>query len=219
MFNNKSNQIMKRVFSFLVISAFAASTFAQLYIGGELSFYTSKNKSKIGGNTSDGNSSYAFKISPEGYYYFSDNLAFGAGISYTHSGDKQASYTNNGYTLRNYKTINNEFSFSPFVRYDAISVSKVKIFLKAGLGVGFGNEKYKYDGGSTDGNKAFDFNIGIRPGIAYELNEKFEIDAILGYGLLFDHYVIKDPNDDKLITNSFGLGVATGLSFGLHYKL
>ena len=63
------------------------------------------------------------------------------------------------------------------------------------------------------------FSLGIAPGAYYYITPKIALECKFGW-FGFRSYVEKQDNDDKDITNDFGLNInSSSLSFGFTYTL
>lgn len=106
-----------------------------------------------------------------------------------------------GYTLQSPEDSDADskstISVNPYARYKLLKAGNFSLFLDGGL---------KYE--SAD--EANDWNIAIRPGAAYSINENFSVVAHLGDGLIY-------RGGDSKSQNGFALDVDNGLSFGLYY--
>lgn len=139
----------------------------------------------------DGESTTSWSVLPEIGYTLDDSWAVGTVIGYGESGDDDDKV----------KT----FEISPYVRYTAAKFSKVNVFLDGGV---------SYVNVDNAGAKAYGFEVGIKPGVAVNLDEKLSFVAHVGF-LGYDY--AKAKGADKGV-NSFGFSLDNSLSFGLYYN-
>lgn len=178
---------MKKIMMTLAALAVAATMNAQVYVGGGVGFSTASN---------DGNSTTSFKIIPEIGYNLDENLAVGISFGYAQNETK----------LNGVKTTNKEFEISPYLRYTFLKLDRVNVFFDGGL---------TYNHQDNAGTKINSFGIGIKPGVAVNLNEKLSFVAHVGF-LGYENDKVK--GDDKS-ANTFGLDLSgNNLSFGVYYN-
>ncbi|WP_300726826.1 outer membrane beta-barrel protein [uncultured Bacteroides sp.] len=134
----------------------------------------------------------SFSISPEIGYNLSDKWAVGGQLIYAHA------HQDEGLKV-------NSFAIAPYARFTYYQNKVVDLFLDMGLGIS--STKVKHQDSETG------FEIGIKPGIAINLNNQFSIVAKVGFAGYRDDYYISSPS------NGFGVGVdSQNISFGLFYK-
>jgi len=94
------------------------------------------------------------------------------------------------------------FGINPYARYYACTADKFSFYLQGG---------FHYTSGKTEDADAFNnWGINIKPGIAYNLSDKFAINATFG------NLGYNDFNGDA---SSFGLDInMSTLLFGVTYK-
>lgn len=177
---------MKKIFMTLAAAVLAISASAQVYLGGAAGLTSVSH---------DGNSTTNFVIMPEIGYNLDDNWALGISVGYGESG-KDATKV---------KT----FIVNPYARYTFAKFSKVNLFVDGGFS--FENVDSK-----SLGYKVNTWGIGLKPGVAVNLNEKFSLVAHLGY---LGYESAKPDFDGAKATNTFGLSVdATTVNFGFYYN-
>ncbi|MBR6588945.1 MAG: outer membrane beta-barrel protein [Bacteroidaceae bacterium] len=88
-------------------------------------------------------------------------------------------------------------SVNPYARYNVIKAGNFKAFLDGGFGF-------------ESADEVNDWNIAIKPGIAYSLNENFCIVGHLGDGLIY-------RGGDTKSQNGIALDIFNGVSFGVYY--
>lgn len=157
-------------------TAFAQPTQGSWLIGGTAGFNSSSQNDV---------SISVINISPMAGYFFTDNLAAGAQISFTSFGGDFAEGSN--------------FGIGPFVRY---------YFNNAGSARFFGQGAIAYSifdpGGNADSSSNFAWEIG--PGVDFFLNEHVALELFLGFGQ------DKEEDAEESTTNiGFNIGVAAFL--------
>ncbi len=118
------------------------------------SLFTGISYEKIGDN-----SVTAFGINPELGYFISNNFAVGLGLGFTY------------YSL---PAENNMMAWgvNPYVRYYAIQIDKFSLYLQGGLS--YVSSKMK------DVDAVNTFYVGVKPGVAYSVSDRFAINATFG---------------------------------------
>lgn len=137
-------------------------------------------------------------IMPEVGYNFTDKVALGAVAGYQHQYDK-------GNKLDLVRV-------SPYLRYTYLKVGKVDLFVDGGVDVGIGYSKAIYGNGGA----AVVWGIGLKPGVAFNVNEKFSLVAHVG----FAGYEGANHQARKVgAPNRIGIGLdGNDISFGFYYK-
>lgn len=145
---------MKKIFTLAAMACMTLGAFAQnnWYAGGSVGLWR---------NGSENNT--VFNILPEVGYKLNETVSVGTVAGYSY----------------NYKDgVNvNLFQVDPYVRYSFLKSGKVNVFVDGGVDLGFGwaNEH----GEKTD--VAVTYGIGIKPGVSYQLSDKFSVVAHIGY--------------------------------------
>ncbi len=173
---------MKKIFLTLMVMVAAVAANAQVWVGGSLGFRTFDADEANGKN-------FNFNINPEVGYDLSEDWSIAIALGF-------------GMTTYDIDGADNDVTVSvnPYARYNVVKAGNFKFFLDGG---------FKFE--STDnGEKVNNWNIGIKPGVAYSLNENFCIVGHLGDGLIY-------RGGDNKAENGFALNVANGLSFGVYY--
>ena len=131
------------------------------------------------------------KLLPEIGYELDENWSIGTvvGYQYSKTGDLKT----------------NTFTIAPYARYSFLQSDLIKLFVDGGFG--FSTAKVK---GSDAANS---WNIGLKPGLAIKLSDRFCL--VAKYGFL-GYSQDETPMGTK--TKNFGLDLDTDeLSFGFHY--
>lgn len=152
---------MKKLLTLAVVAVatvFGASA-GDGYIGGNIGFEHNEKKGEAQTNS--------FTILPELGYNLNDNWAIGTTIGYT-------------YKHLNGQDINNNlFQFNPYARYTYFRSDNnlVQLFVDGGAGIGLGWTEYDNDDSST----AVTWNVGLRPGVAFNFTKNFSVVAHVGF--------------------------------------
>lgn len=136
-----------------------------------------------------GESTTSWSILPEFGYNLNENWAVGMLIGYGESGSDDDKV----------KTL----QVSPYARYTAVKLNKVNVFLDGG--VAYANTDYA-------GAKLNTFEVGIKPGVAVNLDEKLSFVAHFGF-LGYDYSKAKGADEGA---SSFGFNLDSNVSFGLY---
>lgn len=111
--------------------------------------------------THDDDRSYnSFELAPEVGYYFTPKWALGCELAYAH--DKQQAVKSNSFII------------APYARYIFFNKGIVRLFVDGSLG--FSTQKYKDVDDSDNG-----FEIGFKPGIAFEATKHICLEAHYGF--------------------------------------
>ncbi|NDV83339.1 outer membrane beta-barrel protein [Bacteroides sp. 51] len=138
-------------------------------------------------NDKDDADQTAFTIAPEIGYNFNEKWAIGAELGYKYA--KEPGFKKNAVFV------------APYARYSYCETGIVRLFLDGG--VGFTSAKIADD--RTNG-----FEIGIKPGVAIKLNDKFSLITKVGFLGYRDDYFM-----DNDVENGFGLNLSgADLRFG-----
>lgn len=98
-----------------------------------------------------------FTIAPEVGYNFSEKWAAGVALEYSH--------ISGGGTV-------NVFEIAPYARYKFFNHDRVHLFVDGGFDLAIG------DG---DGDTVFMYQIGFKPGVAFDVTERFGLVAHFGF--------------------------------------
>ena len=129
-------------------------------------------------------------VAPEIGMSLNEQFGVGAVLSYTASQD-----------------VYNAFTINPYLRYNLVKLDKVNLFVDGGFD--FTNTKYHSYKNNTWG-------IGVKPGVAVNLNENISFVAHMGF---LGYRSSKDDTDGAKATNTVGLNLdGTDLSFGFYYN-
>ncbi|RXK83789.1 outer membrane beta-barrel protein [Filimonas effusa] len=198
---------MKKIFLFIIaiallsVAASAQITKGSSYLGGDIGLSHSKSESDqieydtkattIGASASIG---FAYK----------ENRVWGLSLNYTYLNSEDASQDRklNGYGagvfLRQYKPLGKGFY----------------LFANEGLNLLYSVEDWHYSaaGGTWFGLKTYSASVGLSPGVAYDVNRKFQLELSLNNMIYADYSHQKSPDpgsvffDGKSTRNTFSLG-------------
>lgn len=175
---------MKKIFLTLMVMVAAVAANAQVWVGGSLGFWS--NSDAEGEQTKT-----QFSIAPEVGYDLSEDWSIAIALNYE---------------LYKFDEIDDVtgFGVNPYARYNFVKAGALKLFLDGGF------EVASVDGGSDTYTL---WNVGIKPGISYSLNDKFSLVAHFG----FLGYQDCDDEISSLFQKGFGLKFDNNISFGVYY--
>lgn len=184
---------MKKIFMTLAAVCVAATMNAQVYVGGGLG---------LASTSQDGNTNTKLKLMPEIGYNINDSWAIGVAFGYA-----EDEYSTKVAT----KTVSVKdklFQISPYARYTFAKFDKVNLFLDGGF-------DYIHEDPAA-GNKVNTFGLGIKPGIAVNLNKNLSFVAHAGF---LGWQSEKEDVDGAKAANTFGFNLdGSDLSFGVYYN-
>ena len=173
---------MKKILMTIVAVFAAVSVNAQFYAGGGVGYLSISH---------DGDTESAFTLLPEVGYNLDENMSLGVAVGYGESGKDN----------HKIKTT----IINPYLRYNVLKFDKVKLFLD-------GSFEYSNTDSKQLGYKVNAWGLGVKPGVAVNLNESISFVAHMG----FLGYNSEKPDfDGAKATNTVGLSLdGTDLSFG-----
>lgn len=181
---------MKKIFMTMVIALFAVTANAQWYLGGSVGVASVKN-----GNA---DAETVYKFVPDFGYTINDDWAIGVAVGY----QKGACSLLKGSFGQDTET--EVLQVSPYARYTFVKSKLVNVFIDGGVGLA----SYK--------DLGTEFQLGLKPGVAVNLNDKLSFVAHFGF-VGFDTFSPKPDNID----NSTNIGVdldGNNIMFGLYYN-
>lgn len=174
---------MKKIFLTLMVMVAAVAANAQVWVGGSLGFWNN-------GDAEGSQTKTTFSIAPEVGYDLSEDWSIAIGLGY------ESAKPEDGETV-------SAIAVNPYARYNILKAGNFKFFLDGG-----------FEFGSVDtGEKYSTWGIGIKPGIAYSLNEKFSLVGHMG----FLGYTDCDDEIGDLVQKGFGFSFDNNISFGVYY--
>ena len=141
----------------------------------------------------DGNTNTTIKLMPEVGYNLNDSWALGIALGYgeVKAGDDK----------------DKVFTVNPYARYTFAKFDKVNLFVD-------GVVDYTHTDFAGDKNNTF--AVGLKPGVAVNLNEKLSFVAHVGF---LGYENSKDDYDGAKAVNTFGVALdGNDLSFGVYYN-
>ena len=193
----------------LAAIAVAATMNSQVYLGGTFGLDFENKLVDKDGNDATG---VSFEIKPEIGYNLSEKSSVGIvlGFGVTNNSNKMVGDDSFGSLLAGGQKTEKSairFQIAPYYRYKFVQFDKVDLFFDAQ--VGFIYTKYDEWNNST-------FNIGVRPGVAYNPNDKISFVAKLGNGLFFE----SSKDKDSSARSKFDLNANTlaALEIGMYYN-
>lgn len=200
-----TTKLKKKMKKLMIMAAFLLATIsasAQVYIGGGVSFHSTKPQTVEG---VDVDTKTAISILPEIGYKLEDNLSIGIGLGYSHSkqGDRK----------------DDAFSIEPYIRYTFAKWNKVGFFGEAGFGYQHTkNSVEKEIGNSTleTSTKENTWYIGVRPGISIDVTDNFTFITKIGW---LGYQSTKEDVDKAKASSDFGLDLSgSNIQFSLLYN-
>jgi hypothetical protein len=186
---------MKKIFVMAVMAAATLTANAQWWAGGSFALNFDNN-----GRNGDQNTT-SFEIAPEVGYNLSDNWAVAIALGFGTTNNAAVSEGVDSYYGGKLDEANNYFKVAPYARYTFAKTGPVAFFVDGGVGFKF----FNHDRGTQ-------FNVGVRPGIAFNASKKVSLVAALGYlGYQKDSEKAGDGS-------RFGLGVDNKISFAAYYN-
>lgn len=131
-----------------------------------------------------------FTLNPEVGYNLNEKWAIGGVLTYAHAKEDAQKV--------------NAFGIAPYARYSYYENKVVRLFIDGG----FGFSTVKVKGHDSESG----FEIGLKPGIAIKLNDKFSVLAKCGFLGYRDDYMLGE-------SNGYGFNFSSeNLSFGFNYS-
>jgi outer membrane protein len=192
-----------RVFFIALFYFFCISLNAQVFVGGNFSFNTSKNKTDDGATTTHKVSNYNFTLSPNVGKFLSEKVAIGLALNISLTGYISGVNT---------ETISKSSSIgaSPFLRYYAIKWNKVSLFGQGNIGIDFSSSSVKTGGVTNDGPKDTRLYFSIYPGLSYDINDKLSLETSLNILSFGYYYITTKDGSSKDKHSSFNIGAGLG---------
>lgn len=190
---------MKKVVFSSILLLSTTGLFAQIFVGGSIGFNTTGGKIENGNTSVEKITQTSFSLAPRAGIFLTEKFAVGAMLGYNLQNDKTPG---NPEEIDRTTTI----GLTPFARYYAFTFNKFSVFAQGNLGFSYGIEKHKEGSTTTTGPKTTTIGLSAYPGLSYKLNEKIDLEAIIG-GFNFNLTRISVKNNNTTnITNTFGVG-------------
>ena len=200
---------MNKIMMTLAAVAVAATMNAQGYIGGNLGFNTSKDKTTPGTEVT----LTGFNIAPELGYKLDDKLGVGVVLGF--------SLNNHKTEVTGQETIERKvttFQIKPYLRYQVLTYGKANVFVDGGLNFAMAKTK--------DYKAAMDLGLFVTPGISYDINDTWTIAAKLNNMFSFGYHkdAVADVEGAPDAPTDINLGLSTGgfnvgsLTFAVYYN-
>ncbi len=196
-----------------IAAAFVATTMsAQVYVGGNIGFNTSSDKTNKAAETTV----TGFNINPEIGMALDDKMGVGIVLGF---GTNTTKTENNAVSpSTSVKKTTTDFNIKPYLRYQCFSAGKFNVFVDGG--VDFGISKTK------DMKPAMDLGLFLTPGLAYSINEKWSMVAKLNDMFAFGYHkdAVADVDNAPSAPTNINAGLSTsgfnlgGLTFGVFYN-
>ena len=178
-----------------VIALAATTAKAQLWVGGELGFYSTKTEREKGDLSEKIYENKTFTFKPELVYDLNENWSLGIGVGFYHNDNERT----------------NTWSFDPFARYKFAEAGDVKFFIDGGVRY----QSEHFNGSELD--NAETYGVFFKPGLSYEISDNVCFDAHLGdLSYMFRKADVGGGVESK--TNSFDLKAASAFTFGVYFK-
>ncbi|WP_333818594.1 outer membrane beta-barrel protein [Ohtaekwangia sp.] len=189
--------------------SFAQLAKGNLQLGGSLSYTNQKNDQyDYYPGLPYSIKSTSFALSPRAGLFFSDKSVVGLSLSFT-----STTNTSEFSGLDKNQSKNSLFSITPYYRHYKSLGEHAAFFFQGDASIGFG--KYKPEGASYD---TFYYGVGVRPGVALFLSEKWALEATYGSLSYQSTKYTPDGSDNNRTSNSFGLNLNwLTLAFGVQY--
>lgn len=181
---------MKKVFKTIALVAVLATASttanAQLYLSGDFSMDSQSGKQEHENMpTIEDEIKNTFTLGTEIGYYFADNMAFGADISFSHEKKKNPNDKKDW-------NATNMFYINPYFRFDFVTNDKISLGAKAEAILGFGKNKTK----DIDLDKLSSLGIKIIPVLNYKFTPNWSAGVEFGW-LSYEHNVDKAADNEK----------------------
>lgn len=188
---------MKKIMMTLVAAFVAVAASAQVYVGGAVGI----GSTKVAG----GDSKTTFEIVPEIGYNINPDWAIGTTIGFGKGKPVNIENTEHEHSY---------FTVSPYVRYTFVHTKYVNVFADGAFGYTHYNKSdYAKDRNVDDSSN--EWSIGIKPGIAVNLNKKVSFVAHVGF-LGYKNEKLHGANESS---NAWGLDLdGNNIQFGVYYN-
>ena len=189
---------MKKIFVMAVMAVATLTANAQWWAGGSFALNFDNN-----GRNGDQNTT-TFEIAPEIGYNLSDNWAVAIALGFGTTNNAwvaEGAAGEDSYYGGKLEESSNYFKVAPYARYTFAKTGPVAFFVDGGVGFKF----FNHEGGTQ-------FNVGVRPGIAFNASKKVSLVAAFGY---LGYHKDSEKRGDG---SRFGLGVDNAINFAAYYN-
>lgn len=185
--------IMKKfLFSMVAALFMTVSASAQVYLGGNLGIASTK--------VNDGDNVTTYAVLPEIGYNINNTWAIGTVVGFG-----KGNPVNIEGESRNYVTV------QPYVRGTFFHSKYVNLFVDGG----FGYTHYNH-AGENHGSSINEWQVGLKPGLAINLNPKFSFVAHVGF---LGYKDAKYDHDNAPDNNAWGVDLnGNNVTFGFYYN-
>jgi hypothetical protein len=195
---------MKKMILAALVAVASLSANAQVWVGGQVGF--SAGKTTVDGNKQGTGANFTFL--PEIGYSINDKFDIAVGIGFTHfNGNGDAYLDFNGlddYAYAGLADANrNSFILNPYVRYKFVKSGDFTFFVDGGFA-------YKFVHYSGIDDNGIGWELGFKPGVAYNISDKVSLVAHVGK-LGYDFSKVGDTK-----TNEFSIGLTNSILFGAY---
>ena len=202
---------MKKVLvSVVAVLAFALTSNAQLWIGGNIgASHTGgviKNDPLNGGDDTKQAKRNQVSIAPKIGVDLSDKLAVGFSVDYTR--------TTTGKIDKDNRTIDNYAGITPFLRYTLVEFGKFGVLAEVGVPINYDFGKTIANGSSTKADPTFSYGLNVAPWLQYDASDNFVLECGLNFmGLNATRTITTDQadKDHKWKNTTMGLNARSNL--------
>ena len=185
---------MKKVLvSVVAVLAFALTSNAQLWIGGNIgASHTGgvvKNDPLNGGDDTKLAKTNRVSIAPKIGVDLSDKLAVGFSVDYTRSTTAKIDKDN--------RTIDNYAGLTPFLRYTLVEFGKFGVLAEVGVPINYDFGKTIANGSSTKADPTFSYGLNVAPWLQYDASDNFVLECGLNFMGLNATRTIRTDQADK----------------------
>jgi hypothetical protein len=193
---------MKKILMTMAAALMAVTMNAQnMYVGGSLGYSTTSQD----GTTLD----TRFSLIPEFGVSFNDKMGVGVEIGYSSDKDEQSHAPNT--------VTESTFKFAPYFRYTALKLGNVSVFGDGQFSYATTKTETKAKNGNTNDQTVNNWGLYVKPGIAYNLNEKFALVAKFGNIIGYTSNKL-DVNGAKAKSTFELLNLTNNIQFGFYYN-
>lgn len=198
----------KAIFSVFALMTLTLSLNAQVFLSGDVSTYTGRDKAKYDNTTVKGDLYYSSKVGVKGGYFFNDDFAIGLNLRYDFSINKNSSHDR--------KDFDRSLNFYPFVQYYFLHSGNFAFGAEASAGISVEGGYLKDENVKHVKGKENTFFTYVSPVAMYWLSDNWALTTSLGK-LYFEHSWSGDEH--KYIINDCGLDLSlASVTFGVLYR-